>query len=101
MSQWNTNPIALTAGMVAGTAALLAAEPASGTMRVLRGIQSRSAGALELFFADAQATTAGAAGQGVPLAAGALMKFEGDIPFNGAIFLLGGTVAEYVVLIFG
>jgi hypothetical protein len=99
MTKWVSTPIALTANMVAGTDALLVAEPIAATNKVLRAIQSRSAATpIELFFGGA---AVGVAGQGIPLAAGARIDFHGDVPFNGAIWLLGGLAAEYVVLVYG
>lgn len=97
MSQWQSQPVALTAGMVSGATPLLAAEANTGTMRRLIAIQSRSAGALELFFGGG---AVGAAGQGVPLAAGARLDFDNGMTFNGALWSLGGTAAEFVVFVF-
>jgi hypothetical protein len=99
MSKWTSTPIALTAGHVAGTQALIAELPVSANGRGLLSIQSRSAGVLEFFFGGIGATTAGVAGQGFPLAANQRWDIFGNLEFSGPLFVLGGTVGEYVVLL--
>lgn len=100
MSKWVSTPIQLTAGHVAGTTPLIAEQPMAVNSQGLWAIQSRSASSIELFFGPIGALTAGIAGQGIPLAANQRIDLYGAPEFNGALFALGGTPGEYVVLLF-
>jgi hypothetical protein len=95
MARWVLTAVQLTAPMVAGTTPILAKESCAlgcGTRRLL-SVNSRSAGAIELFF-----LTGGVAGQGMPIPAGGTRDFSSCNPFDGELYVVGGTVGEYVVL---
>lgn len=96
MARWKTTAVQLTANQVAGIDPVVADENGPGTMRRLVAVQSRSAGAIELGMGAAPAL-----GQGIPVAAAGLFPVPagGDVTFNGALYVLGGSAGEYIVLI--
>lgn len=97
MARWVMTTVTLDAAQAAGTNPILAAEGGAaglGTRRLL-AVGNRSASATELFLA-----TGGATGNGLPLAAGARLDFSGDWPpFDGALYILGATAGDKVVLL--